>query len=330
MHNGTDTVGLNVTGSFTSFSKLQQPLPLMIEALVEPFASNPAEQGTIFCNDGVRAARYCGIVLTQTATGAFQLSYGDGTGDTSTDRRTFTGPTGFTQANRIYHVLATARGPTDGEVWVNNGAKLSVTNSGSGGRDRLRERPGAHRLARRGLGLRHRLQRAHLHGGAVPPLLHAAGGPPPRPRPVSGHPSSAGNGARRPGSVPPPAGRQRQGLERYRDHLLMGFRGIAAIVVAVFATMVAWCNLGLPRLVASPELAPVLAGPSPAARRAAIFSTTSAAGSPGISSAPTTGCSTTSRARSGTGPGATSSAPMTRTPARTTSVSISTARASRR
>jgi hypothetical protein len=29
-------------------------------------------------------------------------------------------------------VLATARGPTDGEIWV-NGAKLSVTTSGSGG-----------------------------------------------------------------------------------------------------------------------------------------------------------------------------------------------------
>ena len=132
VHNGTDTVGLNVTGSFTSLSKLKQPLPLTIEALVEPFASDPAAQGTIFCNDGVRAARYRGIVLTQTAMGAFQLSYGDGTGDSSTDRRTFTGPTGFTQANRIYHVLATARGPTDGEIWV-NGAKLSVTTSGSGG-----------------------------------------------------------------------------------------------------------------------------------------------------------------------------------------------------
>jgi hypothetical protein len=30
-------------------------LPLTIEALVEPFASNPAVQGTIFCNDGVRS-----------------------------------------------------------------------------------------------------------------------------------------------------------------------------------------------------------------------------------------------------------------------------------
>jgi hypothetical protein len=132
VHDGTDTVGLNVTGSFTALSKLKQPLPLTIEALVEPFASNPAEQGTIFCNDGTRSTRYRGIVLTQTAAGAFQLSYGDGTGDSSGDRRTFTGPSNFTQANRIYHVLATARGPTDGEICV-NGAKLSVTTSGSGG-----------------------------------------------------------------------------------------------------------------------------------------------------------------------------------------------------
>ena len=42
---------------------------------------------------------------------------------------------------------------------------------------------------------------------------------------------------------------------------------------------------------------------------------TTAGASPGISSGLTTACSTTSRARSGTGPGATLSAPMTRTPA---------------
>jgi hypothetical protein len=132
VHDGTDTGGLNVTGSFTAFSKLKQPLPLTIEALIEPFAANPAEQGTIFCNDGTRSTRYRGIVLTQTAAGALQLSYGDGTGQSSTDRRTFTGPSSFTQANTLYHVFATARGPTDGEIWV-NGTKLSITTSGSGG-----------------------------------------------------------------------------------------------------------------------------------------------------------------------------------------------------
>ena len=52
--------------------------------------------------------------------------------------------------------------------------------------------------------------------------------------------------------------------------------GLAAMVAAIFATMVAWWNLGLPRLVFSPELAPsrakieVLkestATPAPAAR----------------------------------------------------------------
>ena len=99
---------------------------------IEPFSSNPAQQGTIFCNDGTRSTRYRGIVLAQTAAGAFQLSYGDGTGESSTDRRTFTGPASFTQANRVHHVLAMARAPTDGEIWV-NGAKLSVTTSGSGG-----------------------------------------------------------------------------------------------------------------------------------------------------------------------------------------------------
>jgi hypothetical protein len=30
-------------------------------------------------------------------------------------------------------------------------------------------------------------------------------------------------------------------------------QGVAAIVAAIFATMVAWWNLGLPRLVFSPE-----------------------------------------------------------------------------
>jgi hypothetical protein len=34
-------------------------------------------------------------------------------------------------------------------------------------------------------------------------------------------------------------------------------QGVAAIVAAVFATMVAWWNLGLPRLVFSPELEPI-------------------------------------------------------------------------
>jgi Concanavalin A-like lectin/glucanases superfamily len=48
--------------------------------------------------------------------------------------------------------------------------------------------------------------------------------------------------------------------------------------------------------------------------RAATSSTTSAAGFPGTSSDPTTGCSTTSRARLGTAAGAISSAPTTRTP----------------
>ena len=32
-------------------------------------------------------------------------------------------------------------------------------------------------------------------------------------------------------------------------------QGVAAIIAAVFASMVAWWNLGLPRLVFSPELA---------------------------------------------------------------------------
>jgi hypothetical protein len=52
--------------------------------------------------------------------------------------------------------------------------------------------------------------------------------------------------------------------------------------------MVAWWNLGLPRLVFSPELAPVPAGSSSAARTAATSSTTTAAASPGTSSSPTT------------------------------------------
>jgi hypothetical protein len=34
-------------------------------------------------------------------------------------------------------------------------------------------------------------------------------------------------------------------------------QGIAAIVAVIFATVVAWWNLGLPRLVFSPELPPV-------------------------------------------------------------------------
>ena len=34
-------------------------------------------------------------------------------------------------------------------------------------------------------------------------------------------------------------------------------QGVAAISAAIFATMVAWWNLGLPRLVFSPELAPI-------------------------------------------------------------------------
>jgi biopolymer transport protein ExbB len=57
-------------------------------------------------------------------------------------------------------------------------------------------------------------------------------------------------------------------------------------------------------------------------KEAATSSTTSAGASPGTSSGLTAGCSTTSRARSGTAAGAISSAPMTRTPARTTSASI--------
>ena len=132
VHDGTGTGGLNVTGSFTSLSKLKQPLPLTIEALVEPFSSTPAVQGTISCNDGVRSGAYRGLVLTQTATGALQLSYGDGTGSSSSDRRTFTTAAGAIQANTLYHVVATARGPADGEIWA-NGDKLAVTMSGSGG-----------------------------------------------------------------------------------------------------------------------------------------------------------------------------------------------------
>jgi hypothetical protein len=44
-------------------------------------------------------------------------------------------------------------------------------------------------------------------------------------------------------------------------------QGIAAIVAAVFPTMVAWWNPGLPRLVFSPQQAPVPAGPSSAGGR---------------------------------------------------------------
>ena len=65
-------------------------------------------------------------------------------------------------------------------------------------------------------------------------------------------------------------------------------------------------------------------------KEAATSSTTTAAASPGISSGPTTGCSTTSPARSGTAAGATSWAPTTRTPAPTISASTSTAPVSRR
>jgi hypothetical protein len=46
-------------------------------------------------------------------------------------------------------------------------------------------------------------------------------------------------------------------------------QGVAAIIAAVFASMVAWWNLGLPRLVFSPE-APIPAGPSSAARTTAV------------------------------------------------------------
>jgi hypothetical protein len=102
--------------------------------------------------------------------------------------------------------------------------------------------------------------------------------------------------------------RQREGLDSHRGYLLMGApghdrleqdspEGSAAIVAVTFASMVYNYSGGF-----SLEL----------------------------SSGPTTRCSTTLRARSGMGAGATSPAPMTRTPARTTSAPISTARASRR
>jgi hypothetical protein len=156
VHDGADTVGLNVTGSFTSLSKLKQSLPLTIEALVEPFSSNPAEQGTIFCNDGVRAARYRGIVLTQTATGAFQLFYGDGTGDSSGDRahihRSSQLHSGQQDLPRRGHGARPQR-------WRDLGGRREAAGHQIGvrRRDRLRERPGAHRLAGRVLGLPHRL-----------------------------------------------------------------------------------------------------------------------------------------------------------------------------
>jgi hypothetical protein len=56
--------------------------------------------------------------------------------------------------------------------------------------------------------------------------------------------------------------RQRQGLDDHRDHLLMGFQGMIdcsktgqgiATIVGASATMVAWWNPGLPRLVFSRE-----------------------------------------------------------------------------
>jgi hypothetical protein len=74
-------------------------------------------------------------------------------------------------------------------------------------------------------------------------------------------------------------------------------QGIAAIVAVIFATLVAWWNPGLPRLVFSPQQAPVPAGPSSAGGRQLLL----------LVAGPTTGCSTTTRARSGTEPGATSS-----------------------
>jgi hypothetical protein len=46
-------------------------------------------------------------------------------------------------------------------------------------------------------------------------------------------------------------------------------QGVAAIIAAICATMVAWWNLDLPRLVFSPELS-IPAGPSPAARTTAV------------------------------------------------------------
>jgi hypothetical protein len=53
-------------------------------------------------------------------------------------------------------------------------------------------------------------------------------------------------------------------------------QGVAAIVAAIFATVVVWWNLGLPHLVFSPELAPqiaraISAGPRrPRAKRSAL------------------------------------------------------------
>jgi hypothetical protein len=144
-------------------------------------------------------------VLTQTAAGAFQLSYGDGTGDSSTDRRTFTGPTNFTQANRIYHVLATARRPTDGEIWV-NGAKLSVTTSGSGGAiaygsdpARIGSQGGASVF---GTGFNGRIYLVALYRRSFTPLeVHLRARDPYR---VIPRPQATARVAQ--GSVPPPAG----------------------------------------------------------------------------------------------------------------------------
>jgi hypothetical protein len=128
---GTSTGGMNVIGSELADSIIKPSPPLSVELVIEPFSSGPSNHGTIFANDGNRN-NYRGFMIQQLTNGGLQFNFGDGGGELSGDRRSFASAGGLLSANRIYHVMATIRGSTDGSLWV-NGALVSVTTSGTGG-----------------------------------------------------------------------------------------------------------------------------------------------------------------------------------------------------
>lgn len=130
-NDGTDAGGLEMEGSFTTFSKIKQQVPLSIEVVIQP-NSPPASGGTIFAND-VAGAGYTGFQLRHTAAGTVAVEICDGGGALSTNRLTWASTTTLT-ANQMYHIAATVRGGGAGgaSMWINGRPEsLSLTGTGN-------------------------------------------------------------------------------------------------------------------------------------------------------------------------------------------------------
>jgi len=109
-------------------SSLKPPLPVTLSAWIN---LNTLESWKQIIALDEQLSKYYGMWFQATNTNTLAVSYGDGSGTSSSDRRTKTGTTALNKSN-WYHVAAVVRGPTDMELYI-NGVDDGGLYSGTGG-----------------------------------------------------------------------------------------------------------------------------------------------------------------------------------------------------